>query len=327
MVNGKLDTSRPPAVVVGMELGGLGVTRSLARMGVEVVALDRSRQKPEAFTRHVSNYVVAETKGRELIECLLELQQTLPGRPVLIPTQRLPALLISEHRELLEPYFSFVLPSHAMLLKMENKDALRGLAENAGIRIPATVVVSDEARLESASNLRYPCILKPADNKQVYMARFKKAYIVNSFDELREIVKKIWPHYRQLVVQEWITGPDSNLYFCLQYRNSCGEVLASFVGQKLYSWPLGTGATASCTRASGFVDEVQNMTNTFLDATGHVGFGSAEFKLDAKSGEFYFIEPTAGRTDQQEEVATLNGINIPYAGYLDAIGEPVVASR
>ena len=48
-----------------------------------------------------------------------------------------------------------------------------------------------------------------------------------------------------------------------------------------------------------------------------------EYKRDARSGRYYMIEPTVGRTDFQEEVATLNGINIPAAAYRYEVGERV----
>jgi hypothetical protein len=39
------------------------------------------------------------------------------------------------------------------------------------------------------------------------------------------------------------------------------------------------------------------------------------------------VEPTVGRTDYQEEVATLNGVNIPHAAYCAEIGRPFHPSR
>jgi hypothetical protein len=53
-----------------------------------------------------------------------------------------------------------------------------------------------------------------------------------------------------------------------------------------------------------------------------VGTGAIEFKRDGRTGEFLTIEPTVGRIDSQEEVATLHGTNIPLAGYLHEIGAP-----
>ncbi len=43
--------------------------------------------------------------------------------------------------------------------------------------------------------------------------------------------------------------------------------------------------------------------------------GSMEYKRDRRDGRFHMIEPTVARTDFQEEVATLNGMNIPLASY------------
>jgi len=49
-----------------------------------------------------------------------------------------------------------------------------------------------------------------------------------------------------------------------------------------------------------------------------------EYKRDARSGTFRMVEPTIGRTDYQEEVATLNGINLPYAAYCAELDIPVM---
>jgi len=40
-----------------------------------------------------------------------------------------------------------------------------------------------------------------------------------------------------------------------------------------------------------------------------------EFKCDRQIGKFLMVEPTVGRTDWQEEIASLHGINIPHAAY------------
>jgi D-aspartate ligase len=38
------------------------------------------------------------------------------------------------------------------------------------------------------------------------------------------------------------------------------------------------------------------------------------------------VEPTVGRTDYQEEIATLNGVNIPLAAYWGALGRQYLSS-
>jgi D-aspartate ligase len=122
--------------------------------------------------------------------------------------------------------------------------------------------------------------------------------------------------------QEWIDGADADIYFCLQYRAEDGTTVSSFVGRKLRSWPPQTGSTASCMAAPEAAGEIEPLTTAFFERTRFVGMGSMEFKRDRRTGEFFMIEPTVGRADWQEEVATLNGMNIPLAAYRDALSLP-----
>jgi D-aspartate ligase len=48
--------------------------------------------------------------------------------------------------------------------------------------------------------------------------------------------------------------------------------------------------------------------------------GGIAFKKDSRTGQFLMIEPTVGRIDGQEEVATLHGVNIPLAASYHEIG-------
>jgi len=67
---------------------------------------------------------------------------------------------------------------------------------------------------------------------------------------------------------------------------------------------------------------LDRLTEAFFERVSFVGMGSIEFKRDSRTGQFLMIEPTVGRIDGQEEVATLHGANIPLAAYLHEIGLP-----
>jgi hypothetical protein len=72
---------------------------------------------------------------------------------------------------------------------------------------------------------------------------------------------------------------------------------------------------------------VESLTDAFFRRVSFVGMGGIEFKRDPRTGEFLMIEPTAGRIDAQEEVATLHGANIPVAAYSYEAGLTVPSSR
>jgi D-aspartate ligase len=65
--------------------------------------------------------------------------------------------------------------------------------------------------------------------------------------------------------------------------------------------------------------ELTAATREFVDRVGYRGLGSLEFKFDRGIGRFQIIEPTVGRTDWQEEIATLCGVNLPLIAYLTAL--------
>ena len=314
---------RTPAVVVGMNLGGLGVVRSLSAAGIPVIAVHDDDQNPEMSTRHAMRKVVLPIRTEALVEGLLQLARELPERPVLIATLRLPLLVISEHRARLAEAYRFTLPPHQAVVDAENKEALMQLVAKTGLQLPRTLLLQDDVALDAARDLRFPVIVKPADNDIGYMQRFEKAYILDDMDALTALAHAVWPHYRNLVLQEWLPGGDEALYYCLQYRSPAGERRASFVGRKLYSWPPGKGATAACTAATEHVQAVESFADAFLGGLELTGFVSIELKRDPRDGAFYMIEPTVGRTDQQEEIATLNGVNLPAIGYCDLLGLPL----
>jgi hypothetical protein len=74
-------------------------------------------------------------------------------------------------------------------------------------------------------------------------------------------------------------------------------------------------------------DELSALTDAFFDRVGFVGLGSMEYKRDTRDNRFYMVEPTVGRTDYQEEIAALNGVNIPLTAYIGELGLPLPSAE
>jgi len=88
------------------------------------------------------------------------------------------------------------------------------------------------------------------------------------------------------------------------------------------SHPPKAGSTALCIAAPEVAGQLEPFAAAFIERCDYRGLGSLEFKWDQARRIFVVIEPTVGRTDWQEEVATLNGVNIPLFAYRDLIGMP-----
>lgn len=318
-----------PAVVLGAGINGLGVARSLARANVPTCLLDSDPRRPEMYTRAAIPLAIASTHGPALVDELVRLGTTqFAGvRPVLLLTQEESVKMVSQQRERLLPLYRFSMPPNALLETLLHKLGFQRLAERFGCPIPALVRVGAVADLPALERLRYPVVVKPGERHDGYGRQFKKAYRIESAADAIELVGRILPVMPDVVVQEWTQGPDSNIFFCLQYIDAHDRVTASFTGRKIRSWPPQVGGTASCAPAPEADAELAALTTKFFRDAGVTGMAAMEYKRDARSGEFRMVEPTVSRTDYQAEAATLNGVNLPFAAYCGELGIPVPTSR
>lgn len=318
-----LDSSRPsePALVLGSGLNGLGVARSLGAEGVPVYLADTDMRRIELRTRYASRLELSALEGDALLRDLIELgsDRFAGRRPVLILTQERTVRTIAGALNQLRGIYRFVLPSGSLLETLMHKEGFARLAEQVGLRVPRTVNVRKSDDIEAALDLSFPLVVKPALHTAEYERLHRKAYLVDQPGQARSLIERILEVLPDVMVQEWIPGNDSDIYFCLQYLPPKGPP-CSFVGRKIRSWPPSVGGTASCTSAPEQAAELSEATADFFNRTGMCGLASMEYKRHAVTGEFVAIEPTVGRTDYQEEVATLNGVNLPYAYYLGAVG-------
>jgi predicted ATP-grasp superfamily ATP-dependent carboligase len=310
------------AVVVRGELNGLGVVRSLARGGVPTTLADVTRLNAAAWSRFCRFRRVERLHGDELVRDLLDLARTLDERPVLILTDEMAVLTVSEHREVLSAAYRIELPSDDVVTMLIDKARFQEFAEANGLPVPRTALIRSEQDIARLGDLNYPVIVKPADKKQVYIGATERLHLIADQPQCEEVCRRVLRTAGELVVQEWIEGPDSDIFFTLFHCGAGVETLSIFSGRKTVCKPPGVGSTAFCIGAPQAAAELEALTRRFIALTAYRGLGSLEFKFDAVRQRFVVIEPTVGRTDWQEEIATLSGVNIPLAAYRSAVGLP-----
>lgn len=322
--------NRAVAVVVGQDINALGVLRSLAEGGVTSFAFIADRSSPVGWSRHGTKVTCGALAGPELIAALRAFADRRPGGsepPVLFLTEERGVETVCDHLPELTRRYRYTAPDAAVLRALLRKNEFQRLAERTGAPIPRSLHLTSATLPEAARDLSFPVILKPTARDYEYARRFAKAYRCANLGELAGWVERIMPVCHDLMVQEWIEGDDSDIYFCLTYCAPAPAERVAFVGRKLRSWPPRIGGTASCVAVPEFHDELSRRTFDFFDSVGFVGIGSMEFKRDRRDGDFYMVEPTVGRTDFQQEVATVNGVNIPLRAFDAELGLPAEAAR
>jgi len=303
------------AVIVGGELNGLGVCRSLGRAGIAACLVDKKRLNPAMWSRYARPHLIPSLHGTDLIDALLKLQAGLGARPFLAITDELSVLAISAHRKGLHHAFRFGLPDDATVTMLHNKALFQEFATSHGLSVPKAAIIRTSADLPTILTLRLPVIIKPADKSHVHAGDVPRLVVARRANDAMASCEAMLDKTGEVIASEWIDGPDDSIYFSLFYCGRGGAVVSMFTGRKLASTPPGVGSTAFCTAAEEARALIEPITTSFLRAVDYAGFGGIEYKWDAAARRFVIIEPTVGRTDWQEEIATLSGVNIPLDAY------------
>ncbi|OBG42603.1 hypothetical protein A5672_11415 [Mycobacterium alsense] len=311
-----------PAVVVDGSLNALGVVRSLARAGVPVYLVCDTRLCPAALSRECTVLRVRDVQGPGLVEGLLSVAGRIGAKAVLILTSDLQVLKVSRARaDLLEHYF-VDLPAAPMVDALMDKAKFQAYAEEIGLPAPRAVVVDADHDERVIDGLSMPVVLKPVD-RAVVLGGLERTTRADSHAQARAIARRMRGVAPSVVVQEWIEGDDTDIYFTLFVCDRRGRIVALFAGRKILCEPPLVGGTALCVAAPEEHETLAALTRTLVTRTHYRGIGGLEFKRHRRTGRFVVVEPTVGRTDWQEELATLCGVNIPAIAHRTAIGKPV----
>jgi D-aspartate ligase len=189
--------------------------------------------------------------------------------------------------------------------------------------VPRTAVVNAGEPVAAAlRELTLPLVLKPADKLQVLSGRAERAVRVDNRIDAEAVAARMLAGSGCVVAQEWIVGDDSDIYFALFVCDAASRVVGMFCGRKLVCDPPDVGSTGICVDAGEHSAAVAREAIRFIQACGYQGIGSVEYKRDRRTGRFVIVEPTVGRSDWQEEIATQCGVNLPLQAYLAECGLP-----
>jgi predicted ATP-grasp superfamily ATP-dependent carboligase len=188
---------------------------------------------------------------------------------------------------------------------------------------PKTWEINNKDELLSClEDLVYPCILKPQIKNSAFRKYGpKKAFKILNEDELIDVYEIVAQWEKEVVIQEWIKGGDDRVGFCLTYWTRNSEPLVMFAGRKLRQFPIECGCTAIAEPVpKEWQDLIISLTQKIWRKVEFKGLGSIEFKLRPDTNTPVIMEPTVGRTNLQNELAVINGYNIPAIAYFDLIG-------
>lgn len=310
------------AIVLGVSGNGLGISRSLGRRGVEVVVVSDTDRSANLFSRYISEKWFFCGSESALVDGLLIRGEDFAEKPVLFPVRDATVLALADRLEEVKRYYHLVMPAAEIVKKALCKTTFSQMAEEFGLVVPRSFTIKNFDEIARLPNdMKYPVIVKPEYRNDSYIANVSgKAFVAEGRDEMLECYGKFSEYQAEAIVQEYIPGSDSDLFFCFQYYKKGNSLAASLCGRKIRQYPPSCGSTSSCEVVHS--PEVEELTTRFFKKIDYVGPCSMELKRDPRDELFYLIEPTVGRLDWNNTFAEGNGLPIAFMNYLDALDLP-----
>jgi predicted ATP-grasp superfamily ATP-dependent carboligase len=319
---------KPYAVVIGLDsFTGLQTARLLAKKQIPVIGIATQPYHPCCRTNVCERVICANTCNYELIQALESIEHHFKYKPVLFPCSDHSVLLISSHRQKLSNWYHIVLAKENVINLMMNKDSFYNYAQNHGFPVPATFLLHNQLDAKRvALRLKYPCILKPCIRTPEWDRHTnKKVFFISDRLELLKIYDQTSKYANTLMVQEWIEGPDSNLYSCNCYFFANSMPPVTFIARKLRQWPPETGTSSLGEECRN--DIVLKQSIELFEHFEFRGLGYLEIKQDSRSGKYYIIEPNVGRPTGRSAIAEAGGVDLLYTMYCDSLGMQLPRNR
>ena len=226
------------------------------------------------------------------------------------------SVALSKNKSILERHFKIPTPEWDTLKKLINKTETYKIAAECDVPHPKTVLPKSTAQLhEIKKEIAFPCILKPFIGHRFFTEFGQKNFKINQFDELISKFELCLKSGHEMMLQEIIPGPDSNIYQCFLYVNEAGYTSTAFHIRKIRQNPPQFGV-ARVAISEALIPELTDWTTRILRQIRFTGLVHSEFKKDPRDNTFKLIEIN-GRLSRSNWLATHCGVNLPWIAYMD----------
>lgn len=305
-------TETTGALVVGGNLNGLSIARSLGRQGIPVWVASTPNIRLAGLSRYTRRTLLWPTGNDETqVEYLLEVAaRNKLDKWVLFPTSDESAALLSKFHAELSRRFRVSAPPWDVLQWAYDKRLTYRLAAAQQIDYPATFYPTTEADFEH-TRCCFPAILKPATHASINRFTADKAWPVENREELvaryREARDLIPPDL--ILVQEKIPGGGESQF---SYAALCceGKPIASLTARRTRQYPIDFGYSSSFVETLD-VPAIVAPSQRLLAAIGYTGIVEVEYKFDSRDGRFKLLDINP-RLWTWAPLGARAGVDFPY---------------
>ncbi|MEY9930855.1 D-aspartate ligase [Catenulispora sp. GP43] len=318
--------------------GGLGVIRSLGRLGIRVHAMREDRFAPAGasrYTRRTVSPMPASANPDDVLELLDRLADRLPGPAVLVTTDDAGAILLAEHGDKLRPRYLFPSPPADLPRRAAGKATLAEICRTAGVPHPATTVPVDAAEAVAfADSCGYPVVAKVnlpwAADRAVGL---QSTTIVRSKDELSALVERARRATGDgpdtgLLLQEYLAPAPAGTrqdWFFHGYFDAASRCLFGHTGTKERSFPVHAGLTTYGQWAPN--ERLRAEAVALLSGLGYQGIVDLDYRWDPRDDSYRLLDFNPRLGAQFRLFQDTAGIDAVRALHLDLTGRGLTAGE
>lgn len=320
-----------PAVVLKLDPnvfhhGGLGVIRSLGRLGVPVHVVHEDLLAPAAASRYVAGrwrWNPGDDDPARVAAGLTRLAERI-GRPaVLIPTDDAGAIFLAEYGDRLRGRFLFPAVEATLPRRVAAKRSLAALCEGGPIGCPEIVLPGslDEA-YAFVDRVGLPVFAKLDTPWRRPAGRWVPS---TSLVASRHRLAELYPAHAAgtgtpVLLQESVPGGGRADWFFHAYCDPRGQARPAFTGIKERSYPPRAGLTTlgRAVRNDRLVGEVRKV----LAELGYRGLVDLDLRYDRRWDRYQLLDFNPRIGAQFRLFVNAYGLDVVRAAYLDLTGQP-----
>jgi len=306
---------------------GVGVLRSLGRLGVPVYCVHGDSTAPSLrsrYSRRTFDWDIERESPRASVDYLVDVARTIGDRPILIPTEDASCLFVDEHAEALAEGYRFPQRPPGLAQALSSKERMYHLCREFGIPTPETSFPNGrEDAEEFARTATFPVMMKGVDNREFQehpgagkMIATSREHLLSTYDQMTGGLAR-----RAVILQEYIPGGASSVWMFNGYFDERSECVLGITGQKLRQYPPYIGQTSL-----GYCVEnptVQALTSRFMKAVGYTGILDIGFRYDARDGQYKLLDVNPRVGSAFRLFVARNGLDVVRALYFDLTGQQV----
>ena len=303
---------------VAVVLGEIDLVTALGRAGIPC-AVSAVPGDPALFSRHARwalPWVDPRSDPGAMTATLEGFARTQGRPPTLYYNGDTDLIYVSRNRAVLERSFRYVVPDADLVETLVDKLRWQDLAEKLGLPVPRAAVLGSGGPPPSES-LSWPLVAKPAQGRHTaWRNRFgpSKAILAKTGPELEDVRRQLPDE--PLMVQEFVPGPESEVYSYHVYVDDDYKVAAEFTGQKTRTWPPQFGETTAL--SVGLDSGIAAMGRDMVAALKLRGVAKFDYKR-APTGQWFLLEVNPRFTLWHNAGASA-GVNIPAMVHADLNG-------